>query len=228
MDVEEAYEIQRRQLRLLESDPERAIKLGLTTAAQRREADYPGPSMGSLTESMILRPGEPFSMARGISPRLEPEIVVILGRELTRVPDSREQLCAAIASVHAGIEIVDPRYDGGGFILTDALADNSSALAGTWSENGYGVDECDLANERVGLEIDGALVAEGSGAEVMGDPLQVVHEAIAERIRRDYPVFPGLAIFTGNTAPPAARVHPGARVIARFSTLGEVRLDVVD
>lgn len=228
LSVDDAYAIQAMQLEKFTTQGHRiaAIKLGLTDEAQQQRAGWFAPSFGTLTDQMMIPAGGVLSLSGGLRPRVEPEIVVTLGRDITETLESREELLAAIADVRVGIEIVDPRYDDSEFILTDAIADNASAHAGVLGTQTFAPDDLEWSREELVLSIDGVDQVSGSGAALMGDPLRVVADVIAERVRLGWVTPAGLAIFTGNVSGKAVNVAAGQTVVVRGSTLGEVSVRV--
>jgi len=175
---------------------------------------------------MVLREGEEFSVAGSIMPRVEPEIVVVLGEDITS-PVSLDELPDRIASIHVGIEIVDPRFDDPAFLLTDALCDNAAARSGVWAAHGLSPHDIDLSELTATLSIDGDVVLTGHGSALMGNPLLLVKEVIDERLRLGLPVPKGLAIFTGNLAGKAHAVTAGQEVVVSAGALGEITLRTV-
>ena len=228
VSVDEAYAVQAAQVALMADAGESvvAIKLGLTDQTQRDTQGWNAPSFGTLTDAMVLVEGDEFSVAGSIMPRVEPEIVVVLGDDITS-PVSLDELPGRIASIHVGIEIVDPRFDDPAFILTDALCDNAAARSGVWVTRGVSPHEVDLADITATLSIDGEVVLTGHGSALMGNPLLLVKEVIDERLRLGLPVFTGLAIFTGNLAGKAHAVTPGQEVVVSAGALGDISLKIV-
>ena len=226
--VDEAYAVQAAQVALMESGGESvvAIKLGLTDQNQRDAQNWNAPSFGTLTDAMVLMEGDEFSVSGSIMPRVEPEIVVVLGDDITS-PVSLDELPARIASIHVGIEIVDPRFDDPSFILTDALCDNAAARSGVWATQGVSPHDVDLSTITATLSIDGDVVLTGHGSALMGNPLVLVKEVIDERLRLGFPVFQGLAVFTGNLAGKAHAVTPGQEVVVSAGALGDISLRIV-
>jgi len=228
LSVDDAYAIQAMQLEKFTAQGHRiaAIKLGLTDEAQQQRAGWFAPSFGTLTDQMMIPAGGVLSLRGGLRPRVEPEIVVTLSRDITEVLESREELLEAIADVRVGIEIVDPRYDDSEFVLTDAIADNASAHAGAVGAQPFAPDASEWSREELVLSIDGVDQVSGSGAALMGDPLRVVADVIAERVRLGWVTPAGLSIFSGNVSGKAVSVAAGQTVVVRGSTLGEVSVRV--
>lgn len=227
IDVEVGSAIQAAQLELRFARGERVVgvKLGLTTADQRDAAGHYRPSVGFLTDTMVL--GKDLSAAMAIAPRVEPEIVAVISRTLEPPTVSAQDIIDAVGSVRVGIEVVDPRYPDSGFILPDALADNSSSRAVAWSSEGVAPEAVDLAAETLSLSINGAPPVVGSGSLVMGNPMVVVVEAIEDLLASGMTIPEGFVVFTGNLAGVALDVAPGDQVRVDSDSLGSLTLDVV-
>ncbi len=112
-----------------------------------------------LTESMIIR-------------GLEAEYAFLLGSDLAprAEPYSRDEVEAAIASVHPAIEVVDTRYGApqkGAF----AIADNVNDGAWIYGEGTTDWRSVDMISAAVTMQVNGEIVASGNGAQVLGDPI---------------------------------------------------------
>ncbi|MEZ5097067.1 MAG: hypothetical protein R2731_13775 [Nocardioides sp.] len=81
----------------------------------------------------------------------------------------------------------------------------------------------DLAAEPVRVEVDGALVHEGTGADVLGHPAEALALAVNELARRGLAVEAGWTVLTGGMTD-AVFAEPGSTVVCRFGTLGDVEL----
>ena len=227
--LDDAYAIQLATIgrRLANGGSIRAVKLGLTQQAEQDQWSIPHPTFGTLTDSMLLQPGEPFPVSRGYAPKVEAEIVVVTSRDINHRVDSVDELVPYIASVHAGIEILDSRYHHGDFHPVDAVADNQSALSGVWAGEGVVLDGFDIVNESATLLIDGVEKGSGVASRLLGNPLIAVLGAVNEMVRLGRPVPAGLAIFSGNLCQAAVPVAEGNVVTVTFSTLGSLTLTVV-
>ncbi len=227
--LDDAYAIQFGTIaeRTNDDDPIRAIKLGLTQQLEQDQWSIPHPTFGTLTQSMINPPGAPFQVSRGRAPKVEAEIVVVTSRDIDHRVESIEELVSLIASVHAGIEILDSRYHQGDFHPVDAVSDNQSALSGVWAGEGLLLTDLDIVNESATLLINGEEKGSGVASRLLGNPLIAVWGAINEMIRLGRPVPGGLAIFSGNLCQAAVPVVAGDTVTVEFSTLGSLTLYVV-
>jgi 2-keto-4-pentenoate hydratase len=229
VSLDDAYAIQFETIanRLSGGDSIRAIKLGLTQQAEQDQWSIPHPTFGTLTKDMLLQPGDAFHVSRGHAPKVEAEIVVITSRDITQRVESVDELVPLIASMHAGIEILDSRYHQGNFHPVDAVADNQSALSGVWAAEGVSPVSIDIVNESATLRIGGVERGSGVASRLLGNPLKAVLGAVNEMVRLSRLVPQGLAVFSGNLCHAAVPVAEGDEVTVDFSTLGSLTLRVV-
>lgn len=226
--LDDAYAIQTATVnrRIARGESIRAIKLGLTQQAEQDQWSIPHPTFGTLTNDMLLGPGDIFEVSLGVEPKVEAEIVVVLSRAISRYIHSLDDLVSSVGSVHAGIEILDSRFRQGGFQPLDAVADNQSALSGVWAHDGMAVADIDIVAESATLTINGEVKGSGLASKILGNPLTAVLGAVNERVRLGLDVPAGLAIFSGNLCEAAVPVASGDQVTVTFSSLGSLSLDV--
>jgi 2-keto-4-pentenoate hydratase len=229
VSLDDAYAIQFATIaqRVEHGESIRAVKLGLTQQTEQDQWSIPHPTFGTLTNSMLLQPGEPFHVSRGHAPKVEAEIVVVTSQDISHRLESVDQLVPFVASVHAGIEILDSRYHHGAFHPVDAVSDNQSALSGVWSGEGVFLSDIDIVNESATLNVGGVEKGSGVASRLLGNPLVAVLDAVNEMVRLGRPAPAGLAIFSGNLCQAAVPVSEGDVVTVDFSTLGSLTLHVV-
>ncbi|GEO00832.1 2-keto-4-pentenoate hydratase [Novosphingobium sediminis] len=195
-------------------------KLGYTSAAMREQMGIDHPNYGRLFAASVTRRGW-LRSGQLIHPRVEPEIALLLGRDLKGPEVSRAEAWGAVQAVMPSLEIVDTRYVSYEFTAPDNIADNSSAarvVLGTPVPADAAPDLCAVSVE---LSCDGVVVGTGLGRDAMGDPIRALAwlanalAAIGAGLRA------GDIVMTGGLtrAHPAA---PGARFSASFGGLGEV------
>jgi 2-keto-4-pentenoate hydratase len=159
---------------------------------------------------------------------IEAEIAFRLARDLPKrdKPYTRDEIVAAIASMHPAIELVDTRF--ADFAKTDALskvADNQSnealiygpAIAG-WQSLGL-----DLARPPIGVTVDGKLAAETTGNSG-GDPLRLLTALANHCTGRTGGLRAGDMVTTGSITG-IIFAKPGTVVVGDFARLGTVRLE---
>ncbi len=131
-DASGAYAVQTINTRFWEAQGRRIVgrKAGLTAKAVQAQLGVDQPDFGVLFDDMRVADGGRLDPARTIQPKAEAEIAFIVGADLSDPDTTTEQVAAAVASVHAAIEIVDSRIADWKISFADTVADNgSSALA---------------------------------------------------------------------------------------------------
>jgi 2-oxo-3-hexenedioate decarboxylase len=197
-------------------------KLGVTSRAKQAQVGLAEPVRGFLATASALDIGEPLVTAELIQPRAEPEIVFVMGRDLSGPGVTAAGVLAATAGVAAGIEILDSRFAGYRFTMPDVIADNTSA--GRYVVGApVPPDDIDLRLVGVVLEHNGEVIATAAGAASLGHPAAAVAwltralAASGEGLRAGQIVLSG-----GLTA--AVPLRPGDVVVATIDRLGTVEL----
>ena len=175
-DIATAYAIQDETLRRREARGERLIgvKLGLTSKAKQQRMNVDSPLVAWLTDAMVLPAGEPVPQDKLIHPRVEPEIVFVMGARLEGPGVTAAQALTAVEAVYAGVEVIDSRYRDFRFTLTDVIADNSSSGAFVLGPIACSPFDIDLALEAVLVEVNGKVVDSATGAAVQNHPAETV------------------------------------------------------
>lgn len=202
------------------------VKLGLTSRAKQQRMGISSPLTAVITDRMHLDPGVPIPHHELIHPRVEPEIVFVLGTELRGPGVTAETALQAVATVHAGVEVIDSRYRDFVFTLPDVIADNASSsrfAVGGRAVNPIGLD---LAAEACVLRVNGQIVDSATGAAVQGHPAAALALAANELGRRGVSIPAGSVVLTGGLTD-AVAVTPGDSVSVEFTHLGSVVLGVV-
>ena len=212
LSLADAYRVQDRvtALRLADGERRAGWKLGYTSAVMRAQMGVAAPNFGPLTDAMLL--SSPALLPSGaLQPRVEPEIGLRLGRELT-VPCSVEGALAACDTALACLEIVDSVWSGYRFTLEDNTADGSSAA---WVAVGPSLPLEDLASLPVELSVDGEVVERGTGAAASGHPAAGLVWLAGELAARGRALEPGDLVITGGLTS-ARPLEAGHRVSASF------------
>ncbi|WP_448508142.1 2-keto-4-pentenoate hydratase [Immundisolibacter sp.] len=218
----DAYAIQAELLRR-KGGTRAGYKLGFTSAAMREQMGVDHPNCGVLLAGMRL--AEPHLPAGAlIQPRVEPEIAILLARDLRGADLTPEQVAAATAAVLPAIEVVDSRYRDYRFKSVDNIADNSSAARYVLGAPRALSDVGDLRLVGVLLSIDGVPVDQGIGASALGSPLAAVAWLVAHLCARGEGLRAGEVVLTGGLTR-AYALLPGQTACAEFgSGLGSVVL----
>ncbi|GAB4359541.1 MAG: fumarylacetoacetate hydrolase family protein [Immundisolibacter sp.] len=189
-------------------------KLGFTSAAMREQMGVEHPNSGVLLADMRLdTPRLPAEAL--IQPRLEPEIAILLARDLHGATVTPEQVAAATAAVLPALEVVDSRYRDYRFKAVDNIADNSSAARYRTGAPRALSAVGDLRLVGVLLEIDGITVDQGLGAAALGSPLAAVAWLVRHLAARGEELKAGELVLTGGLTR-AHALRPGQTAVAHF------------
>lgn len=229
LDVETAYRIQDLTLarRVERGEKVVGVKLGLTSRAKQQTMGVDSPILAWLTDAMLLPAEGAASVSSFIHPRVEPELVVVLDRELKGPGVTAAQAMAAVGSVLAGVEVIDSRYRNFRFTHQDVVADNASSAAYVTGPVAKPVDDVDLSLEAVLVERDGAVVDSATGAAIMGHPAEALAAAANMLGRRGIALEAGWVVLLGAMTD-AVPVEPGTSLAFHYSTLGSIHLSWED
>ncbi|MCQ8830018.1 2-keto-4-pentenoate hydratase [Streptomyces malaysiensis] len=223
LDLDVAYQIQDETLarRIMRGEHIIGVKLGLTSRAKQQRMGVDAPLTAWLTDAMALGSGAPVPLDSLIHPRVEPEIVFVLGRPLAGPGVTATSALAAVAAVHAGIEVIDSRYRDFRFRLADVVADNASSgrvVAGSVALPPQGLD---LALEPCVLHVNGEVVHTATGAAVQGHPAEALALAANTLAGRGITMEEGWCVYTGGLTD-AVPLAAGDQIVAEFGHLGSV------
>jgi 2-keto-4-pentenoate hydratase len=197
-------------------------KLGVTSRAKQAQVGVHEPVRGFLASANALDLGEPLVTGELIQPRAEPEIVFILGRDLSGPSATAADVLAATAWVAAGIEILDSRFLDYRFTMPDVIADNTSAgrfIVGA----PVAPDGIDLRLAGVVLEHNGDVVATAAGAAALGHPAASVAWLVRSLAAEGEGLRAGQVVLSGGLTA-AVPVRAGDVVVASIDRLGTIEL----
>lgn len=228
LEMADGYAVQEHLTRMLVEDGDRIVgyKVGLTSTAMQKMIGLDSPDYGPVLASTLYADGDEISLSRFIQPKLEAEIVAVLGSPLrgpgVSVLDARQ----AVAGVVASMEIVDSRFADWRIRLADTVADLASNGAAVVSSRVVPLCDVDPRLVEMTLTRNGELVDSGSGAEALGDPIAVVAWLANTLGEVGIGMEPGHLVMTG--ALHAAVPMNDADVFrADFDRLGPVTIRVV-
>jgi len=198
-------------------------KLGLTSRIKQQVMKVDAPLYGWVTASMLLPYGEPVDLTRFIHPRVEPEIALLLGRDV-ETPATVTGVLAVTEGVLAAVDVLDSRYDDFRFRLPDVIADNASA--GAFLLGPSVVPPAELDDLRLlgcVLRVNGDVVATAAGAATMGHPAASVAWLANRLAARGQRLLAGMLVFSGGLTEPVP-VRPGTAVTAELEGLGAIEV----
>jgi len=214
---------------LLLADGDRIVghKVGLTSKPMQRLIGMDSPDYGPVLASTVYASGAEVSMSRFIQPKIEAEIVFVLGAPLRGPGVSVLDAARAVAGVAAAVEIVDSRIEDWRIALADTVADLASN--GAVATSGHLVPLSDVDPRTVGMVLsrNGSVIDTGAGAAALGDPLLVVAWLANTLGAAGVALEPGHLIMTG-ALHAAVPMTAGDVFRAEFDTLGAVTVRVVE
>lgn len=225
-DRAEGYAIQA-HYEALSGTPIIGWKIAATSAAGQAHIGVDGPIAGRLLAERVFEDGATLSFGHNRMAVAEPEFAFRMGQDLPpRADDYTEsEVLAAVAALHAAIEVPDSRFDpfeqaGGAQLIADNACTHDfvlgPAMPDTWRET-------DLSQHKVTISVEGKETHEGIGANVLGDPRIALTWIANELSRYGIGLKAGHVVTTGTCATPMP-VSAGDHVVADFGALGSVRL----
>lgn len=171
LTLDQAYQIQFGLIERRVAAGERQIgwKVGLTAKPIQEQFGFHEPVLGCILDSVPS--GTTLRAADLIAPGFESELCLRFGWQLSGTI-TMEEARAAVSGVHPALEIIETRGDLSAQIAV-AMADNAQQKTVVLG------DPVPLADKRLDqvacrVDVNGATLAEGTGAAVLGDPLNSV------------------------------------------------------
>ena len=229
LGMADGYAIQRELIDLLLADGDRIVghKVGLTSKPMQQMVGVDSPDYGPVLASTIYRDGDTIPVSRFIAPKVEAEIVFVIGERLVGPGVTVTKAHAAIAGAVAAMEIVDSRIADWRIKLADTVADLASNGAMATSSRVVPLTELDPRLVGMTLTRNGELIDTGAGAAALGDPVAVV-AWLANVLGGDgVALEPGHLIMTG-ALHAAVPMTPGDVFRAEFDRLGPITVRVGD
>jgi 2-keto-4-pentenoate hydratase len=190
-DVAAAYQqaLAVRALRLARGEHSRGYKIGFTNRTLWARYAVAAPIWGTVWDTTLVAcEGQGvLSLANTCQPRIEPEIVFAL-RATPPSHASLEQLFACVDWLAPGFEVVQSHLPEWKFNAAQTVADgglHARLLVGAplpvreLAATGHALDAT-LAQARVGLQCNGALVEAGAGHQVLDGPLHALLHFVHE------------------------------------------------
>lgn len=201
-------------------------KIAATSELAQQMLGVPGPSIGPLFAEHMQDTPAAASAKTVHQDAVECEFAFVIGQDLSGADAiSKDDIIAATDSAMIAIEIVGCRFDGGfpeagAHLCISDFSFNVGFVRGAEISDWQSVD---LSLASAAMHLNGEKVAEGTGADVMGDPVAALRWAAEEAARIGMPFKAGDIITTG-TMTGAVKVAPGDSVVGDFGALGRVEI----
>lgn len=221
-DADGAYAVQEINTRFWEAQGRRIVgrKAGLTAKAVQQQLGVDQPDFGVLFDDMRVVDGGTLDPARALQPKAEAEIAFVLGGDLPNPSTTVEEIAAAVATVHAAIEIVDSRIADWKITFADTVADNGSSAFFVLADKGFPLEGLDLEGAPMEMAINDRVVSNGSGSAALGNPLNAAAWLARTLAGRGEPLKAGDILLAGALGP-MVMLTPGDNVRAVVGGIGE-------
>jgi 2-keto-4-pentenoate hydratase len=223
LSLEQAYQVQDRYVAARLSVGEHVIgwKVGCTSKAIQAQFGMSQPICGRLLRPHVYEDGANFLVSDFINCAVEPEMVFHIGTDLLATMDAAV-LMNSIAAISPGIELHNYCFWYGNPSSQELIASNGIHAALVVGRQRELLPNTDLALEKVDIFVNDVPVASGTGAEIMGGPVNSLRWLVRQLANRGERVRAGDLIIPGS-AVRLVSVTAGDTVEARFASFGTCR-----
>ena len=230
--LEDAYAIQAAFQQLLTQTygPIAGHKIALTTPVMQKMVSFDEPIAAAIMEKTVHHTPARVRLSDFGRLGVECEIAVQIARDLPaeRAPYTRDSVAEAIGAVMPAFELVDDRHAD-----YTKIADNILTLLADNAWNGGIVlgspltdwQSLDLAAIHGIMRINGEVVGEGDGRDVLGHPLDALAWLASALAAQGKSLSQGMVVMTGSVVA-TKFVSRGDTVQLRMDGLGEVELSI--
>jgi len=198
--VEHAYQVQAINANQGLKTGKRLIgyKIGLTSKPIQQRFGVSQPDFGHLFASMNVPDEGEINLSTLIQAKVEGEIALVLGKDL-RGPDvTAVDALNAVDYALTAMEIIDSRIEDWKITVEDTIADNGSSALFVLSENKVPMRGLNLAELGMAFSRNGEVILTGSGAAVMGNPINSLVFLANELGKHDKGLLAGEVILAGS------------------------------
>lgn len=223
-DIDSAYAIQQHNIAAHLASGRRISgrKIGLTSALVQQQIKVAEPDFGTLFADMEIGHGGIIQYRNLIAPKIEAEIMLVLGQDLNHECITFTDVLRATDFAVASLEIVDCRFQDWDICITDTVADNAAAALYVTGSQPRSLSGLDLSDCSMTLLRNGEPVSEGQGRLCMGHPVNSAVWLVRQLFTRGTPLKCGDIILTGALGK-MVQAKLGDRFEARIKGLGSVQ-----
>jgi 2-oxo-hept-3-ene-1,7-dioate hydratase len=225
--LEDAYAIQAlvNQMKVREGSKVIGNKIGLTSKAMQQSSQIDEPDFGVLHDYMLIEDGAKVSFERFIVPRVEPELVFVLGKPLKGPGVGLLDVLRATEYVIPAMEIIDARVQNPRKIF-DTVADNGAAAGLVLGGRPVGPMEVDLRWVSALLYRNADIEESGVAAGVLGHPAVAIAWLANKVAPFGATLEPGRVMLSGSFTRPVW-AKKGDTLRADFGLLGSLSVQFV-
>ncbi len=222
-DVTEAYDVQDRMIDAIPAMPV-GWKVGASNDNAMKRFGFSEPFYGRLLDSGMHTSPASLSAAQFSRRGLETEFAFRLTSDLPAhaAPFDRAEVVAAASELLPAIEIIDSRFSSWPEISPFSfIADNGTHGCFIMGQPHSDWAGYDLSAQVARISVNGQLVNEGSGSDVLGDPINAL-VWLANRLPAQGKQLEAGDVITTGTAAGVAWCDAGDAAVAEFGPFGSV------
>ena len=211
--------------------PRVGYKIGATASAMQRYLGVEHPVYGRVHEADVHDSGALLPRSSGAPVAVECELAVRLASDLPArdAPWRRDELNDYVGAIAPAIEIVENRYgDFESTALGTLIADDmfhKCAVVGAWQAYDHALD---LAGMRARLSLNDEHAESGTGAEILGHPLEAVAWLATALGPQGEGLRAGDVVLTGSMTAPVWLEALPARIATDLSGVGRCECTLID
>ena len=227
IEIEDSYAIQKlvNDAKVKAGSKVIGNKIGLTSKAMQASSQIDEPDYGELHDYMVIEDGAKIPFERFIVPRVEIELVFVLGKPLKGPGVGLLDVLRATEYVVPAIEIIDARVQNPRKI-TDTVADNGAAAGLIVGGRAVGPMDIDLRWVSGLLYRNADIEETGVAAGVLGHPAMGI-AWLANKVGRFGTILePGRVMLSGSFIRPVW-AQKGDTLRADFGNLGSLSVQFV-
>lgn len=205
------------------------FKIGCTTPQMQERVGVDHPCFGGIRARFLLPSPQTLPAADYAKLAIECEIAVRVASatEPAKAPYDRAAIARHVAAVMPAIEIVENRYvDSKSIGAPMLVADDFYHCAAVLGPERSDWRSIDLVKSRGTTAINGQVLGEGTGADVLGHPFEALAWLANALAARGRALPAGSIVLTGSLVVGQYPV-PGDKVVCAISGLGEVHVAVI-
>lgn len=196
-------------------------KIGLTSVEAQKHFNVFEPDYGHLFDSMCINEESEIYLDKLIQPKIEGEIAFVLGHDLKGPGVTPSQVMRAVDYVTTSFEIIDSRIQNWKITAKDTIADNGSSARYVLAGKKTKLENLSLPHLGMALYKNNEVVITGSGAAVMGNPLNAVAFLANTLAKHDRGLLEGQVILSGSVGG-MVTMMPGDHFSVEIQKLGRV------
>ena len=223
----DAYAIQDRLHALLEPEfgPLAGHKIGCTTTVMQEYLKIAHPCAGKVRAKTVYSEEAAVPRASLVRPGIECEIAVMLASDMPERDGGYDRAAAgdAVGEAMASIELVDERWADFTKRPTSSLVADDFFNAACILGPGVAVDPLTMDALTGWMKINGEPIGEGSGADILGHPMDALAWLATERAAQGRPLRSGEFVTLGSIVK-TVWVEAGDRIEMEIEGLGRASL----